>query len=272
MYILICMVISDRAKTQHQAYTTLTDNSFIERTWYMEELKTLKSFGWCGSKKGRYTLDKWGNDKNCRPLQSSKSKANALLTGFRQLDSTGQYKLIAVDLDNKSNWDEVIATYQALDLPPSLTVATPSGGYHIFFWIPKSIPAQNINDDRHCKNFELKGDNSNITAPGSVFDDGAAYVVKRDVPIAKLYPLEAQRLCKYKQQWQPPVLPDDFVPDRADVDQLAHHYDERARRNARGWQIHCPIHEDRQASAVLFDSGWLWCSGCGHKQRVVNKT
>jgi len=237
----------------------------------MDELNNLKSFNWQGSKKNRWTSDKWSDDKNCRLLKDSKARANALLTGNRQLDPTGRYKLVAVDLDNKDNWDEVIETYRALELPPSLTVQTPSSGYHIFFWIPKNIPAQNISDDRHCKHFELKGDGNNITAPGSVFDDGATYTVVRDIPITKLYPMEAQRLCKYRKEWHPPILPSDFIPDKADVESYARYIDQRARRNPRGWQIHCPEHEDRQSSAVLFDSGWLWCSGCGVKKQLVKR-
>lgn len=237
----------------------------------MDELKPLLSFAWRGTKKNRYTKDRWSEDKNCRPLSESKASANALLTGKRQLDPTGRWKLIAVDLDHKDNWDEVIATYKALDLPQSLTVQTPSGGYHIFFWILKSIPAQNINDDRHCKNFELKGDMSNITAPGSVFDDGLAYRIARDVPIARLLAGEAYRLCKHKQEWQPPRLPDDFVPDQADIESLAKHYDQRARRTPRGWYFRCPFHEDHQASAVLFNTGWFFCSGCGKKEQLVKK-
>jgi hypothetical protein len=238
----------------------------------MEELNNLLSFAWRGTKKDRYTTDKWSDDKNCRPLKDSHIRANALLTGKRQLDKTGRWKLIAVDLDNKSNWDEVIATYQALDLPQSLTVQTPSGGYHIFFWVAKDIPVQSINDDRHCKNFELKGDMSNITAPGSVFKDGAAYIIARNVPIAKLLAGEAYRLCKHRQEWRPPRLPDDYVlPDAYDIEQTAKHYDERARHTPRGWYFRCPFHEDRQASAVLFNSGWFFCSGCGKKERMVKK-
>lgn len=237
----------------------------------MDELQDLLSFSWYGSKKGRYTTDKWSDVKNCRPLKNSKTRANALLTGKKQLDKSGRWKLICVDLDNKSNWDEVIATYQALNLPQSLTVQTPSGGYHIFFWIQKDIPAQNINDDRHCKNFELKGDMSNITAPGSVFDDGAAYIVVRDVPIARLLAGEAYRLCKHRQEWRPPHMPEEFIPERADVEAYAYHLDERARRNPRGWQVRCPVHMDSRSSAVLFNSGWLYCSACGHKEQLVKK-
>lgn len=238
----------------------------------MDELKNLKSFQWIGTKKARYTLDKWSDDKNCRRLKDSKAPANALLTGFRQLDRTKRYKLVAVDLDKKENWNEVIETYRSLELSQSLTVATPSGGWHIFFWIPKDIPAQNINDDRHCKNFELKGDGGNITAPGSVFEDGAAYVIVRDVPITKLLPGEAYRLCKHRQEWTPPRLPDDFIPDQIDVERAAHLYDERARRNPRGWQVRCREHEDKHSSAVIFDNGWLHCSGCGFNQKIVKKT
>jgi len=179
--------------------------------------------------------------------------------------------LVAVDLDKKDNWGQVIETYKALELPQTLTVATPSGGYHIFFWIQKDTPAQNINDDRHCKNFELKGDMGNITAPGSVFDDGLSYVVVRDVPITRLLAGEAYRLCKHKQEWHPPRVAEDFIPDRADIEAYAYHLDERARKNPRGWQVRCPVHEDHRSSAVLFHSGWLWCSGCGHKEQLVKK-
>lgn len=237
----------------------------------MDELQDLLSFDWQGTKRNRFTNDKWSLDENCRPLKDSKTTAQALLTGKRQLNKTGVYKLIAVDLDHKDNWDDVIAKFKALELPQSLTVKTPSGGYHVFFWIQKDIPAQNINDDRHCKNFELKGDMSNITAPGSVFEDGAEYKVVRDVPIARLLAGEAYRLCKHRQEWRPPRMPEDFIPDTADVEAYAYHLDDRARRNPRGWQIRCPYHEDTRSSAVLFDSGWLYCSGCGHKELLVKK-
>jgi hypothetical protein len=237
----------------------------------MNELANLLSFAWQGTKKNRWTADKWSDDANCRPLSQSTRPANALLTGKRQLDPTGRWKLIAVDLDKKDNWDEVVEKYRDLELPPSLTVLTPSGGFHVFFWIQKDIPAQNINDDRHCKNFELKGDMSNITAPGSVFDDNLAYRVVRDVPIAKLLAGEAYRLCKHRQEWRPPRMPEDFIPDKADVDAYALHLDDRARRNPRGWQVRCPYHEDSRSSAVLFNSGWLYCSGCGHKEQLVKK-
>ena len=237
----------------------------------MDELQDLLSFDWKGTKRNRYTNDKWSDNKNCRKLKDSKSKAQALLTGNRQLDPTGRWKLIAVDLDHKDNWGEVISTYRALELPQTLTVRTPKGGYHLFFWVSKSIPVQNINDDRHCKNFELKGDSSNITAPGSVFECGAEYLVVRDVPIARLLADEAYRLCKHRQEWRPPRMAEDFIPDKADVESYAYHLDERARKNPRGWQVRCPFHEDHRSSAVLFDSGWLYCSGCGHKEQLVKK-
>lgn len=237
----------------------------------MQELGELKSFSWQGTKRNRFTTDRWSDDANCRKLKDSKATANALLTGRRQLDSTSRWKLVCVDLDNKSNWDEVIATYRALDLPESLTVATPSGGYHIFFWVNKDIPVQNISDDRHCQHFELKGDNSNITAPGSVFKDGAAYRVVRFEHPARLLAGEAYRLAKHRQEPRMPYVPEDFIPDRSEVENEAHRLDDRARRNPRGWQVRCPVHEDRRTSAVLFYSGWLWCSGCGHKEQMVKK-
>ena len=110
----------------------------------MDELYALKSFSWHGTKKGRFTRDRWSEDKNCRPLKKSTTTANALLTGRRQLDKTKRWKLIAVDLDKKDNWDEVKKTYAALGLPDSLTVLTPSGGYHIFFWVNKDIPTMHF--------------------------------------------------------------------------------------------------------------------------------
>ena len=237
----------------------------------MQELGELKSFSWQGTKRERFTRDRWGEDSNCRLLKDSKTTANALLTGRRQLDKTGHYKLVAVDLDNKSNWDEVIGTYRALELPESLTVATPSGGYHIFFWVNKDVPIQSISDDRHCQHFELKGDNSNITAPGSVFKDGASYRVVRFLHPARLLAGETYRLAPHKQEPRMPLVAEDFIPDRADVEQYAYHLDERARKNPRGWQIRCPYHEDSRSSAVLFHSGWVYCSGCGHKEQIIKK-
>ena len=237
----------------------------------MNELNNLLSFAWSGTKKDRYTTDKWSKDKNCRPLSKSTATANALLTGHRQLDKTKRWKLVAVDLDNKDNWAEVIETYKALELPKSLTVATPNKGYHILFWVNKSVPAQNINDDRHCDNFELKGDNNNITAPLSVFECGAEYKVVRDIPIARLLAGEAYRLCKHRQEPRMPYVADDFIPDRSDIENEAHRLDERARKNPRGWEVRCPNHEDRRSSAILFHSGWLYCSGCGHKEQMIKK-
>lgn len=237
----------------------------------MQELSNLLSFDWKGSKRNRFTNDRWSENKNCRPLKDSKATAQALLTGRRQPDKTGMWKLIAVDLDNKDNWNEVIKTFKSLELPQSLTVATPSGGYHVFFWVNKSMPVQTINDDRHCLNFELKGDNSNITAPQSVFDCGAEYKVVRDVPIARLLAGEAYRLCKHKQEPKIPYVAEDFIPNLNDVEQHAYHLDQRARKNPRGWQIRCPEHDDKSASAVLFHSGWIFCAGCGHKERLVKR-
>lgn len=233
-------------------------------------MQELKSFSWQGTKKGRWTSDRWSQDENTRKLKDSTTPANALLTGPRQLDPTKQFKLVAVDLDKKDNWKEVVETYKALELPESLTVKTPSGGYHILFWVPKGIPAQNINDDRHCKNFELKGDGNNITAPGSVFDCGATYKIVRDIPIAYLYPNEAYSLCKYKAAPKP-IFERYGEPDRYDVENHAKWLDRHARRNPRGWEIHCPKHEDKRRSAVLFNSGWIYCSGCGYKEMVVKK-
>lgn len=68
-----------------------------------------------------------------------------------------------------------------------------------------------------------------------------------------------------------PHVDADFVPDKADVEQYAYHLDERARKNPRGFQIRCPYHEDSRSSAVLFYSGWVYCSGCGHKEQIVKK-
>ena len=239
----------------------------------MNELQECWSFAWKGTKKHRYTTDRWSDIKNCRKLKNSTASANALLTGKKQLDKTKKYKLIAVDLDNKDNWKEVLNTYATLHLPKTLTVQTPSNGIHLFFWVYKGIPVQNINDNRHCKNFELKGDNSNITAPGSVFSCGATYKIIRDMPIAKLTPLKAYLLCKYKPTPRPrrfEVTPCDISPDT--VEEWARCVDPRARYvRDKGWQLRCPYHEDKRASAIIFLSGYFYCSGCGRKEFIIKK-
>ena len=74
-----------------------------------------------------------------------------------------------------------------------------------------------------------------------------------------------------KQEWRPPRMPSDFVPDASSVEQLAKQFDPRAKQTPRGWYFRCVKHEDRQASAVLFNSGWYFCSGCGYKELMVKK-
>lgn len=240
-------------------------------TWSWEdEIRDMLSFAWRGTKKHRYSRDKWSLPCGVRLLKDSQSKANAILTGNRQLDKTGKYKLIAVDLDIKDNWREVLNTYKNLDLPDTLTVRTPSGGLHLFFWIKRFIRAETICDERHCKHFELKGDNNNITAPGSVFKCGSAYKVILDVPIARLTDDEALRLLKPmprpKRSWGYPTCK---VP-KDEVEKWAYDADNKAHRISKGFQIRCPFHDDKRASAIVFNNGFFYCSGCGVKKYVIN--
>lgn len=237
----------------------------------MEQFSNMLSFAWIGTKKGRFTRDKWGDAKNCRPLSTSSSKANAILTGHKQLDPTKQYKLVALDLDKKDNWQEVGDKWKQMGLPRTFTTRTPNGGLHMFYWVPKNAPAKTINDDTHCRNFEVKGDNSNITAPQSVFECGSEYEVVLDTNIAKLDIIQAFTLFKHKPKESVPTQYWMNEVDLSDVERKAYELDHQARKNPRGYTLKCPFHEDKRASAILFENGYFYCSGCGHEEFLVDK-
>ena len=238
----------------------------------MDQFQDLLSFSWQGTKKGRWTRDKWGDIKNCRPLKDSATTANALLTGKKQLDKTGEYKLVALDLDHKDNWKEVIYKLKSMKLPPTFAVKSPSGGVHLYYWVNKSLPAKTITDDTHCRNFEVKGDNSNITAPGSRFISGEEYRILKDRPIAKLSLEQGLRLFIHKP-YSKPIAPfwENKDPDISEVERKAYELDPHAKKNPRGFALKCPFHQDRRASAVLFENGYFYCSGCGHEERLVKR-
>lgn len=232
----------------------------------MEELQECLSFAWQGTKKNRWTADEWSRDSECRKLKDSTASANAVLTGNRQIDSSKTYKLIAVDLDHKNNWDDVVEYYVSLQLPETLTAATPSGGAHMFFWVNKYIRVQSIYDDRHIKGFELKGDNNNITAPGSVFKCGAEYKIIKNLPIAKLSSMDVVRLVRNVYPRQPVHYTG--KKDAKSAHEWAVAHDPQAKENSRGYALRCPFHEDKRASAIMFNSGYFFCSGCGKKEKI----
>lgn len=237
----------------------------------MEQFQDLLSFSWHGTKKGRYTTDKWGDIKNCRKLKDTKTTANALLTGNHQLSEDGKLKLIAFDLDHKDNWEEVIDTFKALHLPQTFTVRSPSGGFHIYYWIPAGVRAKTITDDTHCRNLEVKGDNSNITAPQSRFSDGNEYSVVRDIKVATLDSTQAYRIFKYKQPKEAPRQFWQNSVDLSEVENKAYELDHQAKRRGDRFLLRCHVHNDNRASAVLFDNGYFYCSGCGHEEFIIKK-
>jgi len=92
--------------------------------------------------------------------------------------------LLVLDLDRKGDVDGV-ASAEALekkhgDLPPTLTHATPSGGYHLFFRVPHAVQSS---ASKLAPGVDVRSYNAYVVAPSSVID-GKPYTVAHDLDIA----------------------------------------------------------------------------------------
>jgi hypothetical protein len=94
--------------------------------------------------------------------------------------------IFVVDLDVKNGVDGV-ANFAALgEVPPTYTVATPTGGFHLYFRHPgfrvrNSAP----NSNPIALGVDIRGDGGYVVAPGSPHRNGGRYAVAADLPIAE---------------------------------------------------------------------------------------
>lgn len=88
--------------------------------------------------------------------------------------------LVVVDIDRKNGIDGAIAAAE-LDLPKTLTVRTPSGGFHAIFSLPSGVLVPRRVGVR--PGLDILGEGGYFVAPGSIVN-GAFYEIVRNVPIA----------------------------------------------------------------------------------------
>lgn len=121
---------------------------------------------------------------------------------------TGRYgdsgALIVVDVDRKSGKDGNVTLQrlelEGFDLPDTFTVATPSGGQHLYYRAPEPV-RQGANVLGPGVDIRSRG--GYVVGPGSVID-GKPYAVTRDIPIAEAPPWLVERCGKAAERTAAP--------------------------------------------------------------------
>jgi putative DNA primase/helicase len=87
--------------------------------------------------------------------------------------------IVVLDVDRKHGVDGVVAALE-LDLPETLVVRTPSGGFHQFFSLPEGVKVPRRIGVR--PGLDILGDGGYVVAAGSIID-GATYEIVRNRPM-----------------------------------------------------------------------------------------
>jgi len=87
--------------------------------------------------------------------------------------------IVVLDVDRKHGVDGVVAASE-LDLPETLVVRTPSGGFHLFFTLPADVKVGRRIGVR--PGLDILGDLGYVVAAGSTIN-GAAYEIVRNRPM-----------------------------------------------------------------------------------------
>jgi KaiC/GvpD/RAD55 family RecA-like ATPase len=128
------------------------------------------------SQAGKHPAERWKDiDPNRPELVPTASAGVGIATGARS-------GVFVIDLDVKNGIDG-LANFQALgECPPTYTVATPSGGYHVYFKHP-GFPVK-TSASALARGVDVRGDGGYVVAPGSPHKNGGRYEVAADLPIA----------------------------------------------------------------------------------------
>jgi hypothetical protein len=78
--------------------------------------------------------------------------------------------IVVVDVDPRNGGD-----VSQLHLPVTLTVCTPSGGYHHYFSVLKGISIPKDNTGKLGRGIDFLGDGAYVVLPPSVISEGAGY-------------------------------------------------------------------------------------------------
>jgi hypothetical protein len=112
------------------------------------------------------------------PLEPTADRGVGIATGARS-------GIFVVDLDVKNGIDGVAKLGQLGEVPPTYAVATPSGGFHLYFKHP-GFPVRNSGPKSNplAPGVDVRGDGGYVVAPGSPHKNGGRYAVAHGAPIA----------------------------------------------------------------------------------------
>lgn len=107
--------------------------------------------------------------------------------GYNIAVACGPSELVVLDIDIKDGRDGFAEMKKSgIELPPTYSVRTPTGGLHLYFTAPKGI---RIGSGANvlAAGIDIRADGGIVVAAGSVTDKGA-YTVNADLPVAPLPP------------------------------------------------------------------------------------
>jgi RecA/RadA recombinase len=128
---------------------------------------------------GKHPAERWSQVPADRPmLEPTASRGVGIATGA----SSGVF---VVDLDVKNGIDGRVSLMGMGDVPPTYTVGTPSGGFHLYYQHP-GFPVRNSGPKSNPlgAGIDVRGDGGYVVAPGSPHKSGGVYSVAADLPIA----------------------------------------------------------------------------------------
>ena len=114
--------------------------------------------------------------------QKFRSPMAGILTGAR----SGVW-VLDLDVPKKEGEADGRETLEALErahgsLPDTFTVATPSGGRHLYFTMPRDGQDVHNSAKKAAPGIDVRGSGGYAIAPGSILPDGRAYTVLSDTP------------------------------------------------------------------------------------------
>jgi hypothetical protein len=141
-------------------------------------------------------------------------------TGYGIACGRGPEPLVGIDLDRKNGVDGVaglqrLAGEHDFEVPRTVTVCTPSGGFHLWFTGPAGVKVPN-SAGRLAPGIDVRGTAGYLVGPGSVTPAGT-YGLHPDLPEPTVYPIPASLL----RLILPPV-PVRPVPVRRGATRLGH--------------------------------------------------
>lgn len=138
----------------------------------------------------RPVIKDWENEATADPDEAIAAwDPRGEWSGYNIGIACGPSGLVVIDLDTKNgkNGPEEFAKLLAqlgIELPPTLTVRTPSGGTHLYFQAPPGVEIR-LSASQIAKGVDIRAWGGQVVAPGSVAD-GRPYTVEDNTDPAPL--------------------------------------------------------------------------------------